>query len=615
MNVKLTVAGLEDKLVVKAVELLQSRWRDRTRVKLGATGDWELLIDLKPGMPRQSYAITTAGKTVTLRGADGRGVLYGVGHLLRTLVFEPTRVALPKLNVKRTPAVYDRGVYFATHFNNYYEAAPIERVERYIEEMALWGFDAWMFWFDMNWFPHGFWKDPKSRGSKMNARLSRMIETARGCGMKVASGALGNEGFSYQPPVTLRADPSARHGGFYQFSQICPSQPGGLEMILENRRQVTKLLGKFDVLVHWPYDQGGCGCAKCTHAPGRWGKKFLELGPQIAAVAREVNPDLEVVVSTWLMDETERQMVYARCDAQENWFQGILTHSEHIGEYTPPKQYSRAVFPEISMFDCYFCSYGCNGANPAPQRMAAEAQSVARAGWGTQLYTEGMYIDVNATMYAARLWNPDASIPDTLADYSRYYFGQANVRVAVELISGLESTWGAKALVKADAKTVAGLLAKARALKARLPRHRDAAERWQMLHDRAEMDQLMKIAGPDDALAVESRELFEATGYAPAAKLRPRVKRFVAALQRRKKAVDQLMEAHWRYLRYFGMQRTVMTFLPDDVLGRHQWDSLIEPLTKAASRRNEDQMRDELCFAIKRWFWCNGIDFNYLFRK
>src|SRR5207247_1829386 len=150
MNVKLTVAGHEDKLVAKAVELLKSRWKDRTRVKLGATGVWELSISLKPGMPRQSYAIETNGQTLTIRGADGHGVLYGVGHFLRTLVFTPTSVKMPALNVTRTPAVYDRGVYFATHFNNYYEAAPVEQVERYIEEMALWGFDAWMFWFDMN---------------------------------------------------------------------------------------------------------------------------------------------------------------------------------------------------------------------------------------------------------------------------------------------------------------------------------------------------------------------------------------------------------------------------------------------------------------------------------
>jgi len=618
MKVKLTVTGAPDQLVTKAVELLTSRWQERTRVLLrqdAVKPVWEITLGVAPGLPAHSYTIETNGRTVSVRGADGHGVLYGVGYLLRVLIFAPTRVTLPKLKFTRTPAVYDRGIYFATHFNNYYEAAPIERVKHYIEEMALWGFDAWMFWFDMNWFPHGFWNDPKSRGMKMIARLRRLIATARACGMKVATGGVANEGFYYQPPAKLRADPSARHGAFYQYSQICPSQPGGLKMILENRRQITKLLGKFDVHIHWPYDSGGCGCAQCTDAPGRWGRKFLELGIPITEVLHETNPDIQVVVSLWLMDETERKLVYAQCDAGVDWFHGILAHAEHIDEYTPPKQYSRAVFPEISMFDCYFCSYGSNGANPAPQRMAAEAQRVARAGWGTQLYSEGIYADANAVVYAARMWNPDADLTEILTDYSRYYFGSANAALGVELLSGLEMTWGAKALLKADPKLVVALLDKARRLKTRLPRHQAAADRWRMLHDRAEMDQLMKAVGPDRALAIESRELFEASGYAPAAKLRPRLKRFVTALRHRKKSVDRLMAVHWSYLRYFHMQRTVLTFLPDDVIGRHEWDSLIEPLTKAANARGEDQMRDEINHSIKRWFWTNGIDFDYLFLK
>jgi len=615
--VKLTVRNGQEPLVAKAVELFTSRWQARTRVRLlteCAKPAWELVIETgRAGQP-QSYAITTTGRKLTVSGADGRGVLYGLGQLLRQLVFTPHRVARPVINATRTPAVCNRGVYFATHYNNWYEAAPIEQVEHYLEEMALWGFDAWMFWFDMNWFPHGFWRDPQSRGMRMVNRLRRMIATARACGMKVASGGIANEGFNYQPPAELRADPSGRHGGFYQYSQICPSKPGGLALILENRRQVMELLGKYDVHVHWPYDQGGCGCAQCAHAPGRWGRKFLEIGEKIAAVAREVNPAIEMVVSTWLMDEGERKMVYAQCDAHADWFQGILAQAEHVGEYTPPAQYSRAVFPEISMFDCYFVSYGSNGANPAPQRMAEEAQRVARAGWGTELYSEGIYTDLNAAVYAGRLWNPDCAVTGILTEYTRYYFGQANVKAGTKLITGLETTWGPQALLQANPTTVAGLVAQAQSLQARLPRHRDAVDRWRLLLDRAELDQLMKAAGPDRPLAIESREIFEASGYAPVSNLRPRINRFIAALHRRKKLVDELLNVHWRYLQHFGMEKTVLIFLPDDVLGRHQWDLLIEPLEKAARIRDEAGLRLAVSRAFKRWFWFNAIDYNYLFQ-
>ena len=34
-----------------------------------------------------------------------------------------------------------RGIYLATHFNNFYEAASPEELERYVEDLSLWGFN------------------------------------------------------------------------------------------------------------------------------------------------------------------------------------------------------------------------------------------------------------------------------------------------------------------------------------------------------------------------------------------------------------------------------------------------------------------------------------------
>ena len=632
--VQLTVWDRQDPLVTKAVELFASRWKDRTTVRLSqagprtGTGAWELIVgtiqqpEIRatvkaaglaiPERP-QSYAVTTAGRTVTVCGADGPGVLYGIGHLLRNLAFAPQHVALPVLNETRTPTVSNRGVYFATHYNNWYESAPIERVERYIEEMALWGCDRLGFWLDMNWYPYGFWKDPQSRGSKMVDRLRRIGAVARACGMQVGSLAVANEGFAYQPPPELRADIRARHGGFYPFSQICPSQPGGLKMILENRRKTTELVGPLDFYVHFPYDQGGCGCAQCTHAPGRWGKKFLEIGPAIAAVVRERNPNVRVLVATWLMDAAERNLVYDLCDRGADWFQGVLTETDHARERVIDARYDWMVFPEISMFDCYFCSYGSNGANPAPLRMAKEAGAIARQGCGTTIYSEGIYEDVNKVVYQAKLWDPNRAVAEVLDEYSQYYFGTPNIAAGSQLIAGLETTWGPKALLQAEASTVHRLFAASERLGRRVPRHRDARDRWRLLRDRAAMDQLMKQAGPDRTLAQESRALFDGTHFFKAGELRQRLKRFLAALRQRQQTTERLFKTHWEYLEYFEMDKTVLLFLPDEVMGRYHWDTLIGPLGKAAGLRNEAAMRKAVSHAFKRWFWFNGIDTNYLF--
>ncbi len=631
----LVVKETTDARVAKAVALFGIRFRERTKVRLQekkstAAADARWCIDvgtvqredlqtalqaagLSVPTAHQSYVLATIGQRLVVCGADGLGVLYGLGHLLRILEFTPARVKLPQLRETRTPDVYDRGVYFATHFNQYFESAPMERMERYVEEMALAGFDRWMFWLDLNWFPYGFWKDPQSRGSILVKRLRRMSEVARACGMKVMAGGLGNEGFSHQPPPELRTDMRGRHGGFYPFSQICPSKPGGLDMILDNRRKTMELIGPLDTYVHWPYDQGGCGCDACTHAPGRWGKTFLAIGEKIADVVRASNPHTEILISTWLMDETERKMVYALCDAGTPWFNGIIAGAEHMNEHAVPARYLRLVFPEISMFDCYFTSYGCNGANPAPERFAAESARIAAAGWGTALYSEGIYTDLNKAVYAARLWDKDAPLDRILDDYARYYFGTAGRKDAVVLLRGLEDTWGAAKLKMADRKFVERLAARAGSLKAKLPAHRDAQERWRMLNDRAEMDRLMKQIGHDAPLVEESRLLFDGLGYMPIAELRKRLKRFVVVLQARKQGVESLFDVHWRYMEYFHMEKTSLVFLPDSILGKYDWDTLVGPLEKAIAQKSEAGVRCQVSRAFKRWFWFNGIDSSYLF--
>ena len=216
-------------------------------------------------------------------------------------------------------------------------------------------------------------------------------------------------------------------------------------------------------------------------------------------------------------------------------------------------------------------------------------------------------------MYAGLLWNPDRDGEEVLAEYVRYYFGVDNMKRTTDLLRGLETTWGSDALMKADLKNVAGLAKKARDLKVRLPRHRDALERWRALKDRAVMDLLMRQAQPWKELVMESRDVFNDADYVPAAELRRRLKHFLANLHRRQKLVEDLFETHWEYMRFYHFQKNIMIFLPDVVLGKYNMETLVAPLAKAAALRNETAMRDAISRAFKRWFWFNGIDHQYYF--
>jgi hypothetical protein len=547
-------------------------------------------------------------------GADAHGVLYGLGRLLRKMAANPAGVHLAPCYETQAPAIRDRGVYFATHFNNFYECAPLEKVRHYLEEMALWGFNLLTFWLDMNWFPYGFWHDQGSHGMKMVERLRAISETARACGMHVGAVGVANEGFHFQPPPELRTDIAARRGAFYMDSQICPSKPGGLEMILDNRRQVLELLGPLDLYVHWPYDSGGCGCDLCSDADHRWGKTFLRIGPEIASLVKEYHPEARFIISTWYCDEVERQMVYDLCNQGADWFDGVMLETKHATEPQIPAHYARLVFPEISMFDCFFISYGCNGANPAPQRFVQQAHQMAAVGCGTTLYSEGMYEDINKVVWASVLWDPQREARAIVEDYSGYYFGPVNRDKAAELILQLETTWGAKRLAKAAPETVNHLLQIAEALEVSLPSPSWCYERWRALRDRAEMDALMVQIGPEQQWLRSTRLLLEEAVYTEdVPQLRRRVHEFCAQLNQRQRLIDKLFEVHWHYLQQFSTERTILLFTPDELLGKTDFQRIADALSPALTMPADEQMRQAVIKGIKRTLWFNGIDLQYLF--
>ena len=544
-------------------------------------------------------------------GADAHGVLYGLGRLLHLLRFEGDALALPALCEQSSPAIHNRGIYFASHYNNYYECAPLEAIDHYIEELALWGGNVLSFWFDTNWFPAGFWDDPDSAGMRMIARLRHIMATARACGMRVATGGVANEGFR-DTPDALRADKRARRGGFYE-SQICPSKPGGLAMILAVRRRVLELLGPIDIFTYWPYDQGGCGCEQCSDAEHRWGHTFLAIGPQIAQVVKELNPGVQIIVATWLMDDLERAQVYDLCRQGTDWFDGVITETQHAGEAELDPRYSRWVFPEISMIDCYFTSYGLNGANPAPVRFVEEARRMAQAGCGTTLYSEGIYEDINKIIWLNVLWDPAREAPEIVNDYCGYYFGERNRRAMADLVMELETTWGPWRLAKTPAETTERLLAQLNALEPRIPAPAWCRDRWRMLRDRGEMDAMMTRIGPDVEIIRAARHLFEAAGYPQDASFRERVAGFCDTLAQRQALIDQLFAKHVEYLTHFHTERTSLVFQPDEVVGKHNWQPLAESLRATLQEKDDNAFRLAVLTNTRRWCWFNGIDFRFLF--
>lgn len=71
--------------------------------------------------------------------------------------------------------------------------------------------------------------------------------------------------------------------------------------IIRSRRQVLEAFSDIQLsyIVYWPYDQGGCTCKDCEP----WGVNgFLKIYPHFCSLVKEIMPQTEIILSTWLFD-------------------------------------------------------------------------------------------------------------------------------------------------------------------------------------------------------------------------------------------------------------------------------------------------------------------------
>ena len=136
------------------------------------SASFTLELAVEPGIGKEGFRITDGQHGgVRIVGNDERGVLYGVGKFLRNSRYERGFApgAWRGVSVPEKPL---RGIYFATHFYNYYQTAPVEEEERYVEELALWGVNSVLVWYDMHHFK-GF-ADPEAVAFR--GRLKRILQ-------------------------------------------------------------------------------------------------------------------------------------------------------------------------------------------------------------------------------------------------------------------------------------------------------------------------------------------------------------------------------------------------------------------------------------------------------
>jgi len=486
----------------------------------GAALTVALAVD--PTIGTEGFRISErAGGGIEVAGQNELGVLYGLGKLLRTSRYSDTGFTPGAWRGESVPQKPIRGIYFATHFHNFYHDAPVEDIQRYVEELALWGLNELLVWYDMNHFNGA--DDPEAVAFR--ARLRAILLTAKGVGMDVSLLVIGNEAYS-NSPVELRTRGRGR-GAVYKCS-VCPSKQEGMQYIL-------KVLGdEFDWAADlkprsvwiWPYDPGGCGCAECRP----WGAKgFMKCVEKVGELAREKLPGTKVVLSSWFMNQGEWQGVRNQLALNKGLVDAIVSEPGPHGVRTDPKDPGLPLigFPEISMHQTF--PWGGFGATPLTARARSQWNAVRATHAGGFPYSEGIYEDLTKMVYSQLYWN-DRPVEETVKEYIAYEFSPDVVEDVTGVVKTLEQNhhwrwWPGKlegvklamnwfpsrgAKPRADPGAEEAYATMKRVDK-KLPARARKAWRWRQLYLRALLDAELKTNGgkPNEICNKAFAELIE----------------------------------------------------------------------------------------------------------
>lgn len=403
-------------------------------------------------------------------------------------------------------------IYFATHFNNYLDAAPLDELFAYIDDLAFWGMGVLKLWFDM----HHFKNMEEDQGK--SSRVIAIMRYAKSIGLKTVLTTLSNEAFA-DSPKELRADWTSGHDGYiydlndHYHLEICPSKPGGMEQILSDRKKMLDVFREAqpDYISICGYDEGGCTCSSC--AP--WGcNGHLRVVDQLIPLYKSYFPNVKIIMSLWQFGtftgtDVEFEGVYAA--AREGrlddvaYFLSEPQYARYPFEHEPVRPIIN--FPEISMYNA--SPWGGYGANPMPQMLDDLWKKDGDKLEGGYPYSEGIYEDINKIIML-RLYRENQPVRETVREYLAYEFGLdgAILDHCVQAVYDMEETLKrqydpeetlahphdkeAHRYVIEKPEKIESILSAMEAADAVMEEAKRSSVKWQMLYLRAKIDAALK---------------------------------------------------------------------------------------------------------------------------
>ena len=425
----------------KAVESLVEEVEKRTAIRMAVQQSWpsgsqpvialgplakvrefagsfarNLSVAAKPGA--EGYVIHTSDNAVVIGGADPRGVLFGVGHLLRRLEMRTARIHLPKpLNLSTTPKIGLRGHQLGYRpKTNSYDAWTVEHWEQYIRELALFGTNA------IEVIPPRSDDDAHSPHYPL-PQIGMMAEQSR----------LGDE---YGQDIWI----------WYPALDENYGDPKDIEFALKEWEVVYKRLPRIDFMF---VPGGDPGHTRPVH--------MFDLLEQQTALLKKYHPKAEMWMSPQSFNAEWMEEFFDLMEKEPEWLGGIVFGPQQrisLPELRRrvPKKYPIRRYPDITHsrhsqypvpdWDlAYAVTEAREVINPRPVDQARIFRLLEEYSIGFLTYSEGNHDDVNKFIWNGLGWDQDQNVVDILRDYSRFFIGPDYADSWAQAMLNLEKNW------------------------------------------------------------------------------------------------------------------------------------------------------------------------------
>lgn len=366
----------------------------------------------------EGFRVRSRASQVVVAGNDERGVLFGVGYLLRKLHLTPGKITLDAdLNVATAPKYPLRGHQLGYRpKTNSYDAWNLATWEQYYRDLAVFGCNA------VELVP------PRTDDDRTSPHFP-LPPMEMMVGMSRVADEYGLDVWIWFPAM----DPDY-------------SNPKMVEAALKEWEEVYKALPRIDAI----FVPGG--------DPGHTQPKYLmALLEKQTELLHKYHPKAGMWVSPQSFNKTWLDEFYGIVKQEPKWLTGVVFGPQvrvslpklreaiparypirHYPDITHSRQCQYPV-PDWDLAHAQTSSREC--INPRPQGQATIFRLLQPYSIGFLTYSEGCNDDVNKTIWSVLGWDPDAPVVDILRDYGRYYIADEFADDFAQGLLALERNW------------------------------------------------------------------------------------------------------------------------------------------------------------------------------